>query len=364
MKWCARRAPAGFVGTLALIALIEMSIARGPWSSMIGWSWRSSQEAAVTEAPACEVLALGDSLFKCGLQTSSLERRLGTRAYNLAVLRSQPEANLVLLERALAAGARPKLVLIETFPGVLMAAPRINAAEWPLLIDAGHLLRLSWLAADHRLPFLAAVQALLPSLRAREELRASVRDALAARENVPRLTRERRERIDLRGAVRMADVPDFPEPEPPARRLGRAPAWRCRPEHEDALKRLVARIEEAGARPVWVVAPCAPSVQERADVFGVDARFDELIARVRESSPSMVVIDGRRLGLPRTSFYDPHHLSTTGAEAFTVALADAIAPILRASPSRPIDRLIVLQPRSDTGPSPVAVAPNPASNLR
>jgi hypothetical protein len=333
---------------------------------MIGWSWRSSHEAARTEAPACDILALGDSLFKCGLQPTFLEERLGVRAYNLAVLRSQPEANLVLLERALAAGARPRLVLIETFPGVLMAAPRINAAEWPLILDPGHVLRLSWLAADLRLPILAAGEALLPSLRARDELRAAVRDFIvnadANTASEPRLTRERRERAALRGSVRMPDVPDFADPVPPAAggRAGRSPAWRCRPEHEDALRRLVARIEKAGARPVWVVAPFAPSVRERAAVFGVDALFDDLIARVRQAAPSLVVVDARKLNLPRSSFYDPHHLSVSGAVAFSTALADALAPILPVPADRPIDRLIVLRPgQPQPGPAPVAVEPIP-----
>src|SRR5690349_13984720 len=106
------------LGMLALVAAAELLVARGAerLTTPVCWDWIQAGRAARREARGCRVLAFGDSLIKCGVAPAVIEGRLGGRAHNLAVGGGLPPADYFLLRRALAAGARPRAVLIGHIP--------------------------------------------------------------------------------------------------------------------------------------------------------------------------------------------------------------------------------------------------------
>ncbi len=82
-----------------------------------------------------------------------------------------------LLRRAVAAGARPRAIIINAKPAVLLANPEFNIRYWQEVLDARECAEI--LAIDRRGPFALSLLAgrLLPTLRA---ARGAVKPAGAA----------------------------------------------------------------------------------------------------------------------------------------------------------------------------------------
>src|SRR5690349_12466238 len=95
--------PAGLLGTLGLLLLVESFVATHPlrFLDVIGLSRRFSAEAAVREAPGHDVLLLGDSLVKVGLVPEVVRGRSGRSAYNLAAVSAPAPATYFVLRKAL-----------------------------------------------------------------------------------------------------------------------------------------------------------------------------------------------------------------------------------------------------------------------
>ena len=142
------RWPAGFLGALALILLLDRAVARLPvrseHGSRLASSWESANRSASGPDAGAEVLCFGDSLIKLGVVPRVLEARLGLSAYNLAVLGGQPPTADFLLRRVLEAGHRPRALIVNFSPLLLGLDPRVNVDWWAGLPGQGERLELAW----------------------------------------------------------------------------------------------------------------------------------------------------------------------------------------------------------------------------
>ena len=171
----ATRIPFGLVAAVVLVVAAERGVFRplGEDSPFIPASWRESRRAASREAIGAEVLCFGDSQAKCGLQPKAL----GRPSFNLAVIGGQAASTYRLFRLAIEAGARPRAVVVDYFPGLLASGCEINHRQWPELLEPVDCLDLIRTARDPKLLAPLATRLILPSFRMREEIRATVSSA-------------------------------------------------------------------------------------------------------------------------------------------------------------------------------------------
>lgn len=323
-------APWGLVGMLALVVLGEWTFTRhemdviAPWH----WDWRNTGKAARSEAPKAEVLCFGDSLVKFGVLPAVVEGRTGLKTYNLAVAVGQPPSSYFLLRRALTAGARPSALLVDATPHLLRASPRAphHLRQWPELLGPSEMLDLAWTARDP--DFFAAMAAakLLPSLRARQEIRAAVLDALrgdASRRRFLAAQFWRNTRVN-RGANAMSGSATNVDFAAVCRTL--YSRFGCDPVNAAYLDRFLALAAERGIPVFWVVTPLSTELQQLCERSGFDAAHTAFLEDLRRRFPTLTVLDGRcsRYG-QAVHTDDPVHLNHVGASAFTSDLAPFLA---------------------------------------
>ena len=237
--------PPGLLGAGLLVMAVELGVfhASEHPASHIAASCAESARAAVDEAAGAEVLLLGDSQVKSGLLPQVIEERTGRPAYNLAVVGGQAASTYYLLDRALRAGARPKAIVVDFFPGLLASDLRINTRNWPELLGVSECLELVALSGDARFVAPLLSQAVLPSLRAARRF-----GPRSSRRSVGRPTRvARRSRAFFRnwrlnGALRSSrSRPSLrvsrPSPRPRPRRRGSSGPTRGRATAGSASRR-------------------------------------------------------------------------------------------------------------------------------
>ena len=126
---CLRRpcdgVPVGCRGMIVLVAAIECFVSRNwlDFTDPVSLSWRYSASSVTTESPGCDLLCLGDSLIKHGLLPGVIEEETGRRTLNLSAARAPALLTYFFLRRALDAGARPRAIIINAKPAVLLAGP-------------------------------------------------------------------------------------------------------------------------------------------------------------------------------------------------------------------------------------------------
>ena len=182
-----RRWPAGLLGTLVLIGLVESSILRHEDRFLEGCAanWARCRRAA-RETRRSRVLCFGSSLLKVGALPRVLGRITGRKTHNLALFNGSMASSYFLFRRALDAGARPSAVLVDCEDDPI---PRALARErpgfldknlrnWPELLGWRDLIDLSWTARDPDFLVRVALNQALPSVKDRPEIRASVLEAL------------------------------------------------------------------------------------------------------------------------------------------------------------------------------------------
>ncbi len=180
------RLPRGLLGMLALVASIERHVARHPddFTRTDPANWRFSARSARGPDAKAEILCLGDSLVKFGVQARVVAHATGRRAVNLAVFGGHMPATYFVLEHALRAGARPEAILVDCQDGPIVRDRRrdrpdglqVNMRSWPELLTVGDCLDLSRTARDAGFFAEVMLAEALPSYKARSE----VRDAIAA----------------------------------------------------------------------------------------------------------------------------------------------------------------------------------------
>ena len=103
--------------------------------------------------------------------------------------------------------------------------------------------------------------------------------------------------------------------------------WNCRPENAGYVRKFLALASSRGIRVYWVIPPVSPTAQERRFQNGQEAAYSRFVASIQAEYPGLTVIDGRRLDLDTSSFFDPVHLNGRGA----ATLSGEVAKVLGAT---------------------------------
>ncbi len=351
-----RRAPlpTGFLGLLLLIGLSEGWIRRHDrdFTDAFRDAWRrAGQWTGRAEVRNAEVLCLGDSLVLMGVAPRILSEQLGRPAHGLAVFRGQAATAYLLLRRALDAGARPRVVLLD---GELLGEdPRSMAGLWAELLRPRELLDLAVAARDPSFAAEIATAQVLASARGRFEIRQLVRAALAGEafslrhETIPRA----RNWSANAGAQIAADpAPGLAQTDAGVAEMLERSRYQPGRWYPHKLNHVYVRrlLDLARARDIavfWVFPPVQPEVQARREAHGYNAGFDAYLDRLMSLYPNLAVLDARGSRYPASTLVDLTHLSRTGAVAFSEALATRLAGCLEAPlPADASARRYVLPP--------------------
>ena len=269
------------------------------------------------------ILCFGTSLSKYGVVAPLNERATGHRTFNLAVCRGQMPSTYFLFRRAIDAGARPAAVLLDCQDGpsaLALPEPRAEA------IDAN--LREARAAYLGRFPRPRLVRprravrrrdghaGLIPSSKARFEIRSSVLMALRGEPDV-----SRRDSLALRrnwtlnkGTMLMPRRPATPaddqNPLPEDIRADHETAAGAAPRNRlsDAYTRRLLEPAAADKIPVfWLLPPLAPAKQAERDREGLTAYFTEQALRAEAAYHGVTVLDARGSRYQTTLFHDAVH---------------------------------------------------------
>jgi hypothetical protein len=320
--------PAGLLGMLCLVGVIELGLARRGRDFTTIWAtaWARRDSDARREAPRSEILFFGDSLVMEGVAPQVVAQRLGRPATNLAIFKGLAPASYALLRRALDAGARPAAVLID---GELLGdEPRELTRLWPELLTIGEAADLAWTARDADLFAEVALGRMLPSLRARHEIREAILAALQGQDTPVRhiLAQHVRNWRRNGGAhIQSADITPAPETISGLIASNYLPAgWQAHPINAAYIEKFLTLAESRGIATFWLMPPAHPEVQARRDRGGLSAAYEKYVRELVVRHPTLVVLDGRHAGFPHEAMADLTHLNRDGAVAFSERVADAL----------------------------------------
>lgn len=327
------RWPAGAIGMLGLVLAVELYVARHDrdftthWAQ--AWQW-SGRAAAAREARSSAVLCFGDSLVLHGVLPNVIEGRLDRPAYNLAVFKGQAPVNYVLLRRALDSGAQPAAVLVngELLEDDPLDLPRL----WPELADYRDCLELAWAARSPTFLGATAAAKLLPSYRARWEIRSSVLAALGGRTGSFRAeVRPRQRNSEQNRGAQVLPVTHGPDPRADLIAAYTPAPWKAHPLNAAFADKFLALAGSRGIPVYWLLPPYYPGIQARREAGGWDASYTAFVRGLQARHANLVVIDGRHAGYAADALFDLTHLNRVGAVAFS----DAVAGVLRDRLGRP-----------------------------
>ena len=324
------RLPIGFLGMLAILGLGERYIRRhdDAFLGYLAWDWRTARQAADDPATEPLILGFGDSLLKLSTMPEVLEAKTGLSTYNLAVSGGQAPSSYYLLRAALEAGARPRLILLETAPTLLRLPPDHNLGNWPQLLSVAEAAELARIDHDSDHFTRAVLTRLMAAYSCREGLDNAIRLGLAGAENrhwIDVLTARvawRRQKGAQVASPKAGGIEGSIDVEP--WRAGFYPSWEVHPTNAEYLRRFLDLAESHKIPVLWVVPPLLPALQAANDASGFSASQDAFLNAILARYPGTRVIDGRALLFPPDAFLDPNHLNHRGAVEFSAVLAEAI----------------------------------------
>ena len=324
-------APVAFLAMLALIAAIEsglMASIRLDVTNPATLTWRLARDAVSRDAPGCRALYFGDSLVKHGLLPPVIDPWIGGRSYNLAVCAAAPLTSYVLLRDALEAGARPDSIVVDFAPDLLVGEPGYNLRNWPELLSWRDL---TTLALDGESPGLAiqvGLGKLVPSYRARLEIRDLLSGTLGG---IPTLHRSTnvlytKHWSDNRGGQLTPPNPAFTGAvsEEELQTLLADKFW-CHKVNRRAIEGILRLAESRSIRVYWLLPPVSPALQARRDSSGSEARHEAFVRSFQAKHPGLVVLDARRAGYDWPVFQDARHLVDAGTLALSEAVGVAVS---------------------------------------
>jgi hypothetical protein len=303
-------------------------------------------------ASRAQVLALGDSLIKYGVSPKVLERRLGIRAFNLAVPGGEAFGSYQILRHILDSGAKPKIIFVDG--ETLAADPCKHVEYWPEIASMAETFELAWTAGDPSFLGMTTCSQLLPSYRLRFEVRdwlvAELQDrpsSLRSRTHLPLFRRNWNQNLGAELAMPYASElgreSDQRVSQVQRERHDRQPSP-VQPLNACYSARFVELAQSHGIAVFWLIPPVHPEVQERRDRQGWDHETVTFLQKLSARYPNLTVVDGRRAGYGPELFRDLVHLDADGAIAFTSRLADLVGAQFEPGRSDPGQRWIELKP--------------------
>ena len=335
------RMPAGLLGALVLIVAFEGYVARhvDRYTDVAAANWRFSSQTSRRPTKRAGVLILGDSLAKYGLVPQVLEDAGTPGALNLAVCSGHMPASYYVLRKALAAGLRPRAIVVDCQDGPTLRsragdraeALTVNRRNWPELLSVAECFELAFAARDAGFFADTLLAQAVPSWKCRFEMRLALWTALAGRGNLAEenLAAARRNwRLNDGAQVMPPRDGAVAEPAAPAAatpgrfdgvRFGRNElTWTY-------ARRLVALAESRGIAVYWLLPPHNPTHQATWEREGHDD-YDERFARgLQREHPGLVVIDARHSAYPHEVFTDDVHLDRRGATTLSRDLGAVLA---------------------------------------
>lgn len=323
--------PRGLIGLAALVLAVEGTLARREPALASYAAWNSTYAAteAMGKALDSQVLCLGDSQVKFGLDPRVIERDSGLKAYNLAIAGAPPPASYFALRRALEAGAKPSAIVVGhmTFSG----SPRKQAEQLIGFNQVRECLDLARACRDADYFARLTVERVIGSVRLRDPLRKAICAALAGKP-VPGLG-EGLARMPGWGANRGAEI--LPENtlfagrmEPDLAERVYSRPWTVYSLYAGYFHRLLDLAEAHRIKVVWVVAPIAPEAQTHREALNLDVLHTRNIRAIQKRHPNVVILDARHAEYPASLFFDSCHLNGLGAER----LSQTVATVLRKTP--------------------------------
>jgi len=338
------RIPWGLLGMLALVAIVETQFTRHEidFSSVSACNWRYSAWQASHRAVTAEVLCLGTSLVKFGVLPQLIEDRTSKRALNLAVFAGHMPASFFLLRRALNAGAHPAAVLVDCQDAPVLRERRleqaeglrVNLREWPELLRVGECIDLAYEARDANFLATMMVSRVLPSYKARCEIRANILAALrsqngSSRENALMYLKNwicnQGANVVPRNAALQTQQSSPSEVGGVApRNAFRHDLWTRNKLSQAYTHRLLELAASRNIPVFWLLPPLTPPVQAERDETGVDDYLFEMVSAAQLRYRNVFIIDGRRSGYKQKAFYDATHLDRQGASVFSADVASLL----------------------------------------
>jgi hypothetical protein len=319
---------------LGLIVTFECFVARNwlDFTDPVSLSWRFSAESIATESQGCELLCLGDSLVKHGLIPRMIEESTGLRTANLSAARAPALLTYFMLRRTVKAGARPKAVIINAKPAILLAGLQFNGQYWQEHVNLREYLDLAALARNGPFCLTTLVGRILPSLRGRLQIQSNVLATLRGEhDQIGAVNRIlwRNWSVNRGANIAAADAH-------PGDQDGRDIEHRLHPgaffvdrTNAAGLEWIMQLAEEEGISIFWLLPPLSRDLQARRDQSGSEAKYEQLVRSYQERYPRVLtVLDARRGDYAASLFADQTHLNGAGAVFLSRAVANAIKPAL------------------------------------
>jgi hypothetical protein len=291
------------------------------------WDWKTSTQATRRRVRDCQVLCFGTSISQQGLLPRIIDERTGWRSYNLAVCWGQAAGHYYLLKQALASGARPKAVIIESHPQCLSGDPYQAIRFWPEMLRTRDVVDLAWDARDSEFLATTLLACWVPSIRDRFSLRANILQALRGESNPnPAQTLVYiRNKNRNRGSIINGKNRAYQGTIAPGFEIGLAPdTWSCDPINATYLRRFFRLARERGIAVYWLMNPYSPALQARREQKGLDALYSRFAREFLDEFSNLVVLDARHAGYASTVFTDAAHLDRDGACTLSADVGDAV----------------------------------------
>ena len=268
------------------------------FSDPISLSWRYSVRTAESEAPACSLLCLGDSLVKNGIIPSIIENVTGRRTANLAAVRCPTLMSYFLLRRALDAGAQPDAILINAKPAVLLGNADFNARYLQEVLSIRECAELLTMTRKGPLVLSALVSRALPSLRSRLEVRSNLMAALRRQTDpLPEINRVLWRNWTVNAGANVAAAHSSPKAalDPAVGLRLHTGFFHVDPTNETAIERLLELAAQRKIQVFWLLPPLAPDLQALRDKSGAEAGYEHFVRSLQARYPQMIaVLDARR----------------------------------------------------------------------